>query len=124
MTSEEDLRRLLVAIANKKFLVLNRRETAAKRDHRHTQSLENVNELEDVVSVKALGQIGHHDLLTEVAKRLSPDEQQLFALRREGLSWNTIAERRSEDVLVLRKRLSRALHRVAVELKLEEDDES
>ena len=40
LTSEDDLRRLLVAIANKKFLVLNRRETAAKRDHRHTQSLD------------------------------------------------------------------------------------
>ncbi len=38
--SEEDLRKLLVAIANKKFLMLKRRETAAKRDRRLTCSLE------------------------------------------------------------------------------------
>ena len=123
LASEDDLRRLLVSIANKKFLALNRRETAAKRDHRHTQSLDDLRELEDVVSVRALGQIDHHDLLIEVTKRLSPDEQKLFALRRGGLSWIAIAEQLSEDVLILRKRLSRALHRVAVELKLEDDDE-
>lgn len=124
LASEDELHRLLVAIANKKFLALNRRETAAKRDHRNTQSLQTMKELEDVVSVRALGQIEHHDLLNEVTKRLAPEEKTLFTLRREGLSWNTIAEQLSEDILLLRKRLSRGLHRVAVELNLEDDDES
>ena len=73
---------------------------------------------------KTFGHVDHHDLLNEVSKRLTSEEQILFAWRREGLSWNTIAERLSEDILLLRKRLSRALNRVAVELKLEEEDES
>lgn len=122
LASEDDLRRLLVAIANKKFLVLNRRETAAKRDHRNTFSLDNMKELADEVSQRGIGCVDHHDLLNEVIKRLSPDEQSLFLSRREGMSWHAIAERTSEDIIVLRKRLSRALNRVAVELKLEEDE--
>lgn len=121
LASEEDLRRLLVAIANKKFLVLNRRETAAKRDHRQTQSLENTKEIAVIGSDSRLD---HAELLHEVMQRLTKDEQKLFAWRREGLAWNSIADRLSEDALLLRKRLSRALHRVAVELKLEDADES
>ncbi len=53
LASEEDLRRLLVAIANKKFLVLNRRETAAKRDHRQTKSIDNMKKLADNVGGRA-----------------------------------------------------------------------
>ena len=123
LASEEDLRRLLVAIANKKFLVLNRRETAAKRDHRQTKSIDNMKELADNVGGEAIEVVDHHDLLREVTKRLTPDEQRLFSLRREGLPWNTISERLSEDILLLRKRLSRAMNRVAVELKLEDGNE-
>jgi DNA-directed RNA polymerase specialized sigma24 family protein len=123
LATEEDLQRLLVAIANKKFLVLNRRETAAKRDHRQTQSLEDMKNLA-VVENESKQRIAHADLLHEVTQRLAPDEQILFGWRRDGLAWNQIAEQLSEDVLTLRKRLSRALHRVAVELKLEEEDES
>lgn len=123
LASEEDLRRLLVAIANKKFLVLNRRETAAKRDHRQTKSIDNMKELADSVGGEAIEVVDHLDLLREVTKRLTPDEQRLFSLRREGLPWNTISERLSEDILLLRKRLSRAINRVAVELKLEDGNE-
>lgn len=123
LATEEDLRKLLVAIANKKFLVLNRRETAAKRDHRQTLSLDHMKNLA-VQDGGEKGCIDHAELLQEVARRLKPEEQQLFAWRREGLAWNHIAEHLSEDALLLRKRLSRALHRVAVELKLEDEDES
>ena len=123
LASEEDLRRLLVAIANKKFLVLNRRETAAKRDHRQTQSLENTKEIA-VIEGDTNNRLDHAELLHEVMQRLTQDEQKLFAWRREGLAWNTIADQLSEDAMLLRKRLSRALHRVAVELKLEDADES
>ena len=123
LASEEDLRRLLVAIANKKFLVLNRRETAAKRDHRQTQSLENTKEIA-VIEGDTNNRLDHAELLHEVMQRLTQDEQKLFAWRREGLAWNSIADQLSEDAMLLRKRLSRALHRVAVELKLEDADES
>jgi len=121
LATEEDLRRLLVSIANKKFLVLNRRETAAKRDHRQTQSIEN---LKDLAAVETQHKtfVDPSELLREVTQRLTPNEQRLFAFRRDGVPWNEIASQLEEEVIVLRKRLSRALHRVAVELKLEDDD--
>jgi len=117
--TEEDLRKLLMAIANKKFLVLNRRETAAKRDRRQTRSLEDVDDIPE--SAKKTTIVDHLELLQEVSKRLKPEEQQLFHWRREGQSWETISDRMSQDALILRKRLSRALHRVAIELKLEDE---
>ena len=122
LATEEDLRRLLVSIANKKFLVLNRRETAAKRDHRQTQSIENLKDLA-VVEKQHNTFVDPSELLREVTQRLTPNEQRLFSFRRDGVPWYEIALQLEEEVIVLRKRLSRALHRVAVELKLEDDDD-
>lgn len=117
LTSEEDLRRLLISIANKKFLVLNRREKAAKRDHRQTLSLEDVRE--QPARETGVSQIECQDVIKVVMQRLTPEEKILLSLRQEGLAWDAIAERVSESPVLIRKRLSKALNRVAVELNIE-----
>jgi RNA polymerase sigma-70 factor (ECF subfamily) len=122
LSSEDDLRRLLVSIANKKFMVLSRRETAAKRDYRQTESLDRIEEVAGPDPDESHIKIDHADMLLGVTRRLKPDELVLFTARCQGQSWNTISERSGECADILRKRLSRALHRVAVELKLEDDD--
>ncbi len=45
IASEEDLHKLLMSIAKKKFLMLNRKESAAKRARSQTQSLSDLPEL-------------------------------------------------------------------------------
>ncbi len=118
--SEEDLRKLLVAIANKKFLMLKRRETAAKRDRRLTCSLESVSESACRVSDQDAKQVEYSEMIQEVRQRLGEFELALFDSRRSGLSWEDISSKYSENQLVLRKRLSRALQKIATDLQLED----
>lgn len=122
LASEDDLRKLLVAIANKKFLVLNRRETATKRDHRQTRSIEQIGELAVNVQNETYKNLEYTEFLATVVSRLSPEEQRLFECRREGVAWEVIAKELSQDAILLRKRFSRALQRVAIELKLDPDE--
>ena len=119
--SEEDLRRLVCSIANKKFLNLNRHETAAKRDHRNTYSLEQVADVAESNGHGSSDVIDYSGLIDKVVALLSDDERKLFAWRREGVAWNTISERLGDEATMLRKRLSRALHRVSVELKIADE---
>jgi RNA polymerase sigma-70 factor (ECF subfamily) len=61
------------------------------------------------------------DLLEEVRRRLSPDEGQLMGLRDQGHDWDTIAAQLGGTPDALRKRLTRALDRVARELGLDDE---
>lgn len=120
--SEEELRKLLVAIANKKFLMLQRREHAAKRDRRITVSLlDRMAVASDDTPVP--NQIASEDLFKEVCKRFTVHELELFRRRSVGESWESISEQLNENTVTLRQRLSRAIHRVAVELNLDAEDE-
>ena len=59
------------------------------------------------------------DLLQEIQRRLSPDERRMLELRNEGHEWAAIASELGGSADTLRRRLSRALDRVAGELGLE-----
>lgn len=119
LRTEEDLRKLLVGIANKKFLMLQRRESATKRDRKQTMPLEKMAEPVCYRSSETQQQIEYDELMTEINKRLSSQELELLELRRKGVSWCEIATPRNEDAALLRKRLSRALRRVSSELGLD-----
>ncbi len=120
--NEEELRALLVSIANKKFLMLQRREKAAKRDRRITVSLSDpMGVPSDEISVAK--HFAQEELLKEVARRFTSQEHELFRQRSAGKSWESISAQLGEDSGTLRQRLSRAINRVAVELKLEDADE-
>jgi RNA polymerase sigma-70 factor (ECF subfamily) len=60
------------------------------------------------------------DLLQEVRRQLSEDERQLADRRAQGEEWAEIADRLGGSPEALRKKLSRALDRVARDLKLAE----
>jgi RNA polymerase sigma-70 factor (ECF subfamily) len=61
------------------------------------------------------------ELLQEVLRRLSPEERELAELRQQGLDWAAIAQRVGGNAVALRKRLSRAVARIAEELGLGEE---
>ena len=60
------------------------------------------------------------EMLTEFECRLEEDERVLYLLRKQGYAWNEIATQLSKSPVVLRKRLSRAVKRVALELGIDE----
>jgi DNA-directed RNA polymerase specialized sigma24 family protein len=63
------------------------------------------------------------ELLAAVKTRLPEEERKLFQWRQDGLSWREIAGRTGESEALLRKRLSRALRQVSIELGMEPSDE-
>ncbi len=121
--SEEDLRKLLMAIANKKFLRLKRHETAAKRCRAQTESLSDLPELAARPENPSISPLKTCELLRQLTLRLSAQELELFRSRGLGQSWTNIGEKLGESPSVLRKRLSRAIQRIATEMGLEEDEE-
>lgn len=119
LPTEVHLRKLLYTIAKKKFLEVQRRERAIKRDHRITVSLDARSDLVDQNQCKPDRSLIQMELLEHFEKKLFDDERELFQLRRRGLPWNDIAGLVNGEVVALRKRLSRAVQRVAVELGIE-----
>jgi RNA polymerase sigma factor (sigma-70 family) len=122
LASEDDLRKLLVAIANNKFLMLVRRESASKRSRRNTKSIASSPEPVCGHSEDPGARMMHEELVNEVSRRMSSQELELFRMRQEGISWEEIGEILKEDSRVLCKRYSRALKRVEVEMGLEDDE--
>jgi len=117
----EQLQKLLVAMARNKLMYHSRKQHAQKRDARRVSSAP----AEDVFVAPAhtpSRQLAARELLAEVHKRLSPDERQLVEWRNEGLEWEAIAARLDGSPEALRKKLARALDRVAVDLGIDEAD--
>lgn len=123
LSSEEDMRKLLVTIANNKFLMLQRREFAAKRARNQTKSLSSSPEPVCEDSGGPGAKLDYEELMAQVTQRLSPGELMLLNLRRDDKSWDEIGKQVNEDPRVLCKRFSRALKRVSVEIGLEEAEE-
>ncbi len=120
--SEEYLRRLLGSIANKKFLQLSRREHASKRDRRLTRSLQTIQEPgTDVANPTSPLELS--DLITYVVQNLSLQDRQVFEWRKSGRTWNDIGAELGVDSVILRKRFSRSLQKLIVQLRLEDDHE-
>lgn len=119
LTSRPALEKLLHAIASKKFLALQRRELALKRDRRNTVSIHSVADLVDASQSQPVQSAINQDLLTEFERRLCEDERNLYLMRRDQRTWAEISLELCEDATVLRKRLSRAIRRVSIELGIE-----
>jgi RNA polymerase sigma-70 factor (ECF subfamily) len=65
-------------------------------------------------------QVALDELLEEFRSRLSPEEAQLAELRAQGRGWEEIAAELGDSPEALRKRLTRAVERVARQLDLDE----
>lgn len=119
LQSEDQLRARLLTIAKKKFSMLQRQEIASKRARRRTWSLEDVPEIPNVVSQPAESNLELAELSSSVRMCLTDNEWQLLQLRKQGLSWNEIENQLHVGAVVLKKRLSRSLRRVSIQLGLD-----
>jgi RNA polymerase sigma-70 factor (ECF subfamily) len=115
----EDLLKLLGAMARNKVKFQARKEQAQRRDNRRQEGSGRVEELASAESSPS-----HHvtsqELLDEVRRRLSPEERQLLELRKQGLDWSAIAEQLGGSPEALRKKLARAIERMAHALGLDD----
>jgi RNA polymerase sigma factor (sigma-70 family) len=113
LRDQDDLRKLLVAMARNKATSKLRALGAEKRRAEHERlGAVDVPGPEATPSV----QVGTEELLAELLKRLSPEERWLLEQRFNGRAWGEIAAELSERGDTVSKRLRRALARVAQEL--------
>ena len=119
LRSEDDMRRLLLVIAKRKFSMLRRHEYSAKRSRKVTRSLHDLPEIVSAASQEPSARFECRELAELVKLHLTESEFDLLRRRRDGQAWDQIASDLAVDVVTLRKRLSRALQRVAAELDLE-----
>ncbi len=115
----EDLLKLLTTMARNK-LADKARRPSVERNAEHRVPLEELPEQaitspEDTPSL----QVALKELRCEVRRRLSPKERQLWELRDQGMEWAAIATQIGGNSEALRKRLTRAIDLIAVELDLE-----
>ena len=65
-------------------------------------------------------QVANRELLSEARRRLSDEERHLLELREQGKEWTDIAVEVGGSAEALRKKLKRAIERVAEELGLDD----
>jgi RNA polymerase sigma factor (sigma-70 family) len=119
LDTPEQLLKLLSTMARNKLTTQARGEHAQRRDRRRV-----VHDSPDDGGLVAPGrgptaEVDARDLLHEVRRRLSADEQAILDLRNQGEDWAAIAARLGGGAEALRKRLARAIDRVAEELGLD-----
>ncbi len=120
LETPEQLTKLLTTMARNKLISHARRQHAQRRDNRRVSS-----EAEAAGRLVSAGEspsklVAQRDLLQEIERRLSPDERRILELRNEGHEWTTIALELGGSADTLRRRLSRALDRVAEQLGLDD----
>ena len=116
----EQLVKLLVAIARNKLAKQVLRQQRQCRDYRRVQPGEiDAEQLADDDPTPSQIVAGE-ELLRKADRLLSDEERQLRELRKEGLDWAAIAEQLGSSPEALRKKLARAMDRVAHELDLDD----
>jgi RNA polymerase sigma-70 factor (ECF subfamily) len=117
----DQLLRLLVVMARNKVRDQVSHLHAARRDQRRLDPNggETLNKTAEVAPTPSEVVAGR-DLLQSVLGALTPEERLLAEQRAAGRDWNGLARDRSEKPDALRKRLTRALDRVARQFGLEE----
>jgi RNA polymerase sigma-70 factor (ECF subfamily) len=119
LNQPEDLLKLLTAMARNKLKAHVRRQHAQRRDQRRVDAGADPHTVAGRDGT-ASQKLAARELLQEVHRRLSAEERQLVEWRQEGLEWEAIAARLGASPEALRKKLSRALERVAGELGVDE----
>ncbi len=118
----DQLLRLLVAIARNKLAKQVNTQQRQCRDYRRVQGGE-IDEGQFAAADATPSQIvAGHELLAKADRLLSDDERKLRELRKEGHDWAAIAEQLGSSPEALRKKLARAMDRVAHELDLDDYD--
>jgi RNA polymerase sigma-70 factor (ECF subfamily) len=117
------LLRLLTSMSRKKLVDHAREHKAARRDHRRLAA--GSHDLRDArdVNPSPSQQVAGKELLREFRNRLSEEERALADQRALNRDWAQIAAERGGTPEALRKKLGRAVDRVAQELGLDNSDD-
>jgi RNA polymerase sigma factor (sigma-70 family) len=120
LETADQLVKLLVTMARNKLTNYALQQRAARRDQRRVEKA-SANESALVDPGPSPSRVVvNQELLQECRRRLTEGERQLADLRALGRSWNEIAAEVGAKADTVRSRLTRALDRVAQELRLEE----
>jgi RNA polymerase sigma-70 factor (ECF subfamily) len=120
LETPEQLIKLLTTMARNKLISQARRQHAQRRDRRRVTSGNRGEGPVASTNQSPSRQVAVRDLLEQVQRRLSPDERRILELRNAGRDWASIAQEVGGSAEALRRRLSRALDRVADELGLDD----
>jgi RNA polymerase sigma-70 factor (ECF subfamily) len=123
LDSPEQLLKLLVTMARHKLGKARRDQLRAKRDARRIVSTSADEHAIPTQASTPSEQVAAKDLLAEVERRLTAEERRLVELRGQGCDWAAIAAELGGSAEALRKKLTRAVSRVAGELGLDETDD-
>jgi RNA polymerase sigma-70 factor (ECF subfamily) len=118
----EQLLRLLVTMARNKLADQARQEQAERRDNRRIATGSSGQRLIAAAEPSPSRRASARELLQQVHDRLTPQERRLAELRAAGREWSEIAAEVGGNVEALRKRLARAIDRVARELGLDQTE--
>jgi RNA polymerase sigma-70 factor (ECF subfamily) len=116
----EQLLKLLATMARNKLADHARQEQAGRRDNRRTEAGSAEDRQLAASGPTPSQQVAAKEIFHEVHRRLTPDERILADHRAQGREWIEIAAEVGGTPEALRKRLSRAIDRVAGELGLDE----
>jgi RNA polymerase sigma factor (sigma-70 family) len=114
------LLKLLTAMARNKLTSQARMQNAQRRDIRRVSSGGQEDDRFVAACQSPSKEFAARDLLQEVHRRLSADERQILELRNQGGNWAAIAAELGGSADALRRKLSRALDRVAEQLGLDD----
>jgi len=119
LETPEQLQQLLVKMARNKLVNLAQQQHAERRDdwRRAQRSIEQMAVAAPGSSVSE--QLAAKELLQETRRRLSGAARQVLELRERGEDWASIAAELGGDAEALRKTYTRALNRVAHQLRLD-----
>jgi RNA polymerase sigma factor (sigma-70 family) len=122
LSEPADLIRLLVTIARNKIASSSRRLLSQKRDAKRSFvdsfALDNHAENADSPSIAA----SLRELIAKANEQLTEEERSIQSMRRNGASWEVIAEQLGGTAQSRRMQLSRALDRISEKLGLDADE--
>jgi RNA polymerase sigma factor (sigma-70 family) len=128
LDTPDQLLRLLATMTRNKLVGQVKGQAAARRDFRRvTEARGPLDNGPEFAISQVPGQVptpsrevAARELLDEALRRLSPEEKKILACREQGGQWADIATELGSSPEALRKRLVRAVDRVAHELGLDE----
>jgi RNA polymerase sigma-70 factor (ECF subfamily) len=118
LNTPDQLLRLLTTMARNKLTNQANRQRAGRRDYRRVTGDSADERGRDPTPSR---EVAARELLHTARQLLTEDERQLLDRREQGQEWNAIAAELGDKPETLRKRLTRAIDRVAHELGLDED---
>lgn len=115
----DQLRRYLMAAARNTVIDRTRKELAGKRDQRRLQVGASEALAQFARNVNTPSQdVAKNEILSQIQSALNSDERYLVEQWQSGRTWEELAKELGRQPDAIRKQMSRALDRVARELKL------